>query len=118
MTYLSSNPQRYQLQADLFAALAHPIRVAIVDKLRQGEVCVCDIAEQIGAERSNTSRHLAIMLKAGVVKTRKEGLQIFYSIRTPCVCNFLDCACEAIQLHLREQSDAINKSLILTQEIT
>jgi ArsR family transcriptional regulator len=102
------NPwKRYELQARVIGALAHPIRVAIADLLKDGEVCVCEIAERIGAERSNTSRHLAIMLKAGVLKTRKDGLQVFYSLRTPCVVNFLNCATRTIQQNIREQTKAL-----------
>jgi DNA-binding transcriptional ArsR family regulator len=81
--------------------------VAIVDLLRDGEVCVCDIAERIGAERSNTSRHLAVMQKAGVLKTRKEGLQVFYSLQTPCILNFLDCATRTLKKNIKEQSKAL-----------
>ena len=99
--------QRYEMQARVIAALAHPIRIAIVDLLADGEVCVCEIAERIGAERSNTSRHLAVMLKTGVLKTRKEGLQVFYSLRTPCVLNFLNCATRTLERNLKEQTRAL-----------
>jgi ArsR family transcriptional regulator len=99
--------QRYEMQAQVIGALAHPIRVAIADLLREGEVCVCEIAERIGAERSNTSRHLALMLKAGVVRTRKDGLQVFYSLRTPCILNFLSCATRTLEKNLKEQSKAL-----------
>lgn len=92
----------------MISALAHPIRVAVVDLLKDGEVCVCEIAERIGAERSNTSRHLAVMLKAGVLKTRKDGLQVFYSLRTQCVVTFLNCASQAIEENLRERADAFS----------
>lgn len=91
----------------MISALAHPIRVAIVDLLKDGEVCVCEIAERIGAERSNTSRHLAVMLKAGVLRTRKEGLQVFYSLHTRCVVAFLNCASQAIEENLRERAAAL-----------
>ena len=99
--------QRYEMQAQVIGALAHPIRVAIAELLRDGEACVCEIAERIGAERSNTSRHLAVMLKAGVLKTRKDGLQVFYSLRTPCVLNFLSCATRAIQQNIKAQTKAL-----------
>lgn len=95
------------MQARIIAALAHPVRVAIVDLLKDGEVCVCDIARRVGAERSNTSRHLALMLKAGVLSTRKQGLQVYYALRTPCITRFLQCATEAIRANLREQSRAL-----------
>ncbi len=96
--------QRYEMQAQVIGALAHPIRVAIADLLKDGEVCVCEIADRIGAERSNTSRHLAIMLRTGILRTRKDGLQVFYSLRTPCVLNFLNCATRAIQQNIHEQT--------------
>jgi ArsR family transcriptional regulator len=96
------------MQARVLAALAHPIRVAIADLLKDGEVCVCEISSRIGAERSNTSRHLALMLKAGVVKTRKDGLQVFYSLRTPCVLNFLSCATRTLERNLKEQAAALS----------
>jgi len=101
------NWQRYEMQARVIGALAHPIRVAIVDLLKDGEVCVCEIAERIGVERSNTSRHLSVMLKAGVLKTRKDGLQVYYSLRSPCVLNFLACATRAIEQNLKAQSRAM-----------
>jgi len=105
----TSQWQRYELQAQVISALAHPIRVAIADLLKDGEVCVCDIADRVGAERSNVSRHLAVMLGAGVVRTRKDGLQVFYSLRTPCILNFLSCATRAIEQNLAEQVSVMAK---------
>jgi DNA-binding transcriptional ArsR family regulator len=99
--------QRYIMQAAVIRALAHPIRVAIVDLLKDGEVCVCDIARQVGAERSNVSRHLSVMLKAGVLRTRKDGLQVFYALRTPCILNFLSCATRALEQNLKEHARAL-----------
>lgn len=81
----------YEMKADIIKALAHPLRLAIVDYLRDGEQCVCDIAKHVGSERSNVSRHLSVMVEAGVLEHRKEGLMVFYRLRTPCVVNFLSC---------------------------
>ena len=100
--------QRYEMQAQIISAVAHPIRVAIVDLLKDGELCVCEIAERLGAERSNVSRHLSVMLKAGVVKTRKQGLQVFYSLRTPCAVNFISCATRTLKQNLREHTRALS----------
>lgn len=82
----------YERQADVLKGLAHPIRVAIVYMLQDGEKCVCEIAPQVDCDRTNVSKHLAIMSRAGVLKSRKQGLQVFYSLATPCVANFLSCA--------------------------
>lgn len=99
--------EQFELQAQIIQALAHPIRIAIVDRLRNGEVCVCDLAAHLGAERSNVSRHLAVMLRAGVVRARKEGLLVFYSLRTPCILNFLSCATQAARQRVKEDARAL-----------
>ena len=65
----------FEKQAQIAKALAHPLRMAVIDFLRDGERCVCDIAEHLGAERSNVSRHLSIMVRAGVLSCRKDGLK-------------------------------------------
>lgn len=98
------------MQAQVIAALAHPIRVAIAELLKDGEVCVCEIAQRVGAERSNVSRHLAVMLKAGVLQTRKQGLQVFYSLRTPCIVNFLKCATKALRQNVQEEYKALSRN--------
>lgn len=92
----------YELKAELVRAVAHPIRLAIVEFLKDGEQCVCDIADRVGAERSNVSRHLAVMLKSGVLEHRKDGLRMMYSLKTPCIVNFLSC----ITMALRERAEA------------
>ncbi len=98
--------RRHEFQAQVFQALAHPIRVAVVELLRDGEVCVCDIAAQIGAERSNVSRHLAVMQRAGVLSCRRDGLQVLYRLRTPCILEFLSCATRVARRNLEEDARA------------
>jgi DNA-binding transcriptional ArsR family regulator len=95
------------LQAEVVRSLAHPTRLAIADLLKGGEQCVADIAEHVGAERSNVSRHLSVMLKAGVVRTRRQGVTVFYELRTPCILNFLACASDVLRHNLQEDVKTI-----------
>ncbi|MCK4871629.1 MAG: winged helix-turn-helix transcriptional regulator [Phycisphaerales bacterium] len=97
----------YERQAEVVGALAHPIRIAIADFLKEGGQCVSDIAEHIGAERSNVSRHLSVMLKAGIVQTSKEGVLVYYQLRTPCILNFLCCASDVLRHNLEEDVKAL-----------
>lgn len=97
----------YRMQAEIITAVAHPIRVAIVDFLRDGEQCVCDVAEHVGAKRSNVSRHLAVMLKAGIVEYRKDGLRMMYSLKAPCVLNFLGCVTQLLRERADETADVL-----------
>ena len=81
----------YKLKADIIAAVGNPIRLAAVEFLKDGERCVCEIAAHVGGRRSNVSRHLGVLLKAGVVEQRKDGLKMMYSLKTPCLLNFMRC---------------------------
>jgi ArsR family transcriptional regulator len=97
------------MKAALVRAVAHPLRLAVVEYLSGGEQCVCDIADHLGAERSNVSRHLALMLKVGVVECRKHGLKVLYSLRTPCIAKFLACVSEALRERLRSEQAVLRR---------
>ena len=97
----------YERQAQIIKAVGHPLRVAVLDYLKGGEKCVCDIAGHVGAERSNVSRHLTVMLKAGVLRSRKQGLMVLYTLRTPCILNFLNCAAQTLRHNVHEEVEAL-----------
>lgn len=78
--------------ADILKALGQPTRLKIVDFLRDGERCVCEIFPAIGEEQSNTSRHLNLLLSVGILSRRKEGLKIYYAIKHPEVLTLVDLA--------------------------
>ena len=87
----------YEKQADIAKAIAHPLRIAIIDFLKDGEQCVCDIAEFVGSERSNVSRHLSVMVKAGLLDCRKEGLKVIYKLKCTCITDFFSCVTDVIK---------------------
>jgi DNA-binding transcriptional ArsR family regulator len=99
----------YEVQAEVIQAAAHPLRLAIIDYLSKGEQCVCDIARHVDGQRSNVSRHLALMLNAGIVGCRKEGLKVIYSLKTPCIVNFLSCVNEVIKDKLQDNAAILEK---------
>jgi len=92
----------FKKQAEIAAALAHPLRIAILDFLKDGPQCVCDIARHVGAERSNISRHLSIMVAAGLLENRKEGLKVIYELKAPCVLDFLSCVNTCLKHELKQ----------------
>ena len=99
----------YALKAEIIQAVAHPIRLAIIEFLVNGEKCVCDIVNYVEAQRSNVSRHLSVMLKAGVVENRKDGLKMMYSLKTPCIVKFLGCVEEALKERMESQTKLLMK---------
>ncbi|MBM4024211.1 MAG: winged helix-turn-helix transcriptional regulator [Planctomycetes bacterium] len=100
----------FERQAEIAKAVGHPLRVAVIDFLKDGEKCVCDIAEHVGSERSNVSRHLSVMVRAGVLSCRKDGLKVFYTLKTPCVAEFLACATRVVK-HQAKESEKLLASL-------
>ena len=98
----------FEKQAEIVKAIAHPLRIAIVDFLKDGEQCVCDIAEYVGSERSNVSRHLSVMVNAGVLQCRKEGLKVIYKLKTPCILDFLSCVTACLKEQLKESERLLN----------
>ena len=92
----------FEKQAEIAKSVAHPLRIAILDFLRNGQQCVCDIAKHIGSERSNVSRHLSVMVKAGVLGSRKDGLKVIYELKTPCILEFFLCVTGVLKQQAKE----------------
>ena len=74
-----------RLTSDFFKTLAHPARIKILHCLESGELCVCDISEQMELEQSNLSQHLGVLKKQGIIACRKEGKKVIYRISYPSV---------------------------------
>jgi ArsR family transcriptional regulator len=85
--------------------MAHPSRLFMVDELSRGERCVCELTEMIGADISTVSKHLALLKRAGIVADRKEGLQVYYRLKTPCILRFFECV-ESVQQASRQERKA------------
>ncbi len=92
----------FEKQAEIAKAISHPFRIAIVNFLKDGEQCVCDIAEHIGAERSNVSRHLSVMVNAGLLDYRKEGLKVVYKLKCKCIVDFFSCVSSVLKQQVKD----------------
>ncbi|RMH01749.1 MAG: ArsR family transcriptional regulator [Planctomycetota bacterium] len=88
----SLGPDRLERRAAILQALAHPFRLRVVELLAEGPRCVCELAETVGVERTNLTRHLGVMRRAGLLDSWREGRKIFHSLRARCVLDFLNCA--------------------------
>lgn len=100
------NREVYEYKARIIKAMAHPSRLAIIDALAEGERCVCELQEIVGSDMSTVSRHLALMMGAGIVANRKVGLQVFYRLRVPCILKFFGCV-EAVMKSNAEQQEQL-----------
>ena len=92
-----------RFKAGVFQALAHPTRIALVEQLRdEGEVPVSRLYERLDLEQANVSQHLAVLRSRQIVVGRKDGNQVFYSLRDPILGKVLDLMREYFQAHLSE----------------
>ncbi len=80
---MKKNKTIYELQAEICKTLASPIRIEIIAALRDGEKSVTELIDIIGISKANVSQHLAVMRLKGILKSRREGVNIYYSIVNP-----------------------------------
>lgn len=92
---------KYEAQAEVHKALAHPTRLFIVAQLSRRERCVCELTAMIGVEMPTVSRHLSVLKRAGIVEDDKRGTQVFYRLKTPCVMKFFRCVSDVRQAAIR-----------------
>ncbi|SDP33230.1 transcriptional regulator, ArsR family [Nakamurella panacisegetis] len=79
----------YQLKAEFFRTLGHPARVRVLELLGQREHAVSELLPELGIEAASLSQQLAVLRRAGLVTTRKEGSSVFYSLTSPKVAELL-----------------------------
>ena len=98
-----------QFKAEIFQALAHPTRIAIIDALRGGERSAGQLVGELKLERANASQHLAILRAKQIVVNRKEKNQVFYSLRDPVLLEVLDLLRAYFYAHLSEVSSMLDQ---------
>ena len=81
----------YESRVIIIKAMAHPTRLFILDQLKDGPLCVCEINEMIDADISTISKHLLLMKNAGLVSSTKNGLQVYYKLEMPCLLSSFAC---------------------------
>lgn len=99
--------RRYEARAQIAKALAHPSRLLVLDALADGEKCVCELTELVGADQSTVSKHLAILKRAGLVEDRKEGVMAYYRVKVCCLAGFWQCVETVLRENLKAQQKAI-----------
>jgi ArsR family transcriptional regulator len=100
--------QLVRFKAEFFKALASPLRIRILDELRNGELTVGDLRLRLGVEPTNLSQQLAVLKAKNLVNGRKQGSNIFYSIRDPAIFKLLDVAKEVFNNHLVDIKDMLD----------
>jgi DNA-binding transcriptional ArsR family regulator len=97
-----------RLKADIFKAISHPTRIQILEYLRDGERCVCEIIEELELEQSNVSQHLGLLRKQDLVAARKDGTKMMYRLKHASVMAIIDSVSEILDRQLDETREALH----------
>jgi DNA-binding transcriptional ArsR family regulator len=93
-----------ELKADVLKAIAQPTRLKILELLRNGEKCICEIVPAINGEQSNISRHISVMQKSYLITTRKDGVKVMVKVRDPKIFEILDTVGLFLKTQMQEQN--------------
>ncbi len=92
-----------ELKAEILKALAQPTRMKILELLRNGEKCICEIVPALNGEQSNISRHISLMQKSHLVTTRKDGVKVMVKVKDPEIFSILDKVSKVLRSQMKEQ---------------
>ena len=95
-----ADSQLYELHASICQTLANPKRLEVIDRLRDGEQSVTELAEAMKISQANLSQHLAVMRQKGIVATRREGLNVHYRLSNPKIIKACDLMRQVLLEHL------------------
>ncbi len=98
-----------RFKADIFQALAHPTRIAILELLSSGELSAGSLIEKLGMEQANVSQHLAVLRTKQLVSNRKSGNQVFYAVRDPIIIEVLNLMRTYFHAHLKEALEMLDQ---------
>ncbi len=101
--------KQMEARARIIKALAHPTRLFIVDELSGSEKCVCELTKMIGDDISTVSKHLSVLKQAGIVEDEKRGLQVWYSLRVPCILKFFGCIESVLKANVKQAREAVGR---------
>lgn len=100
-----------ELVARRFRILGEPMRIRILERLRSDGATVQQLVEQLGASQQNVSKHLNILLEAGIVARRKEGTTAVYSIADPGVYLLCESVCGSLQKQFADLANLVGGNL-------
>lgn len=98
---------KHEAWAKVIKAMAHPSRLFIIEELHKGERCVGDLTEMIGADASTVSKHLSVLKNAGLVSDEKRANSIYYTLRCPCIMDFIGCVEDVLSANAREHNNIL-----------
>lgn len=102
--------QEAEIRAKIIKAMAHPVRLIVIDYLKNGAHTFSEIFALFRLDKSTVSKHLLVLKEAGIVSSRKNGADVIYKLEVPCVTEFFHCATAVIASNIKKQQICICRS--------
>ena len=99
----------HQAKADFFRTLGHPVRIRVLELLQDGPLPVRDLLAEIDVEASNLSQQLAVLRRAGLVQSSRDGALVVYTLSTPDVADLLRAARRILATMLVDQEELLSE---------
>jgi DNA-binding transcriptional ArsR family regulator len=99
----------YQIKAEFFRILGHPVRVRILELLKDGERSVGDLQRELQMDSSGTSQHLGVLRRHGVLDSRRDGTSVYYAVRDPRMFQLLETARQILTSSLNESQAVLGE---------
>lgn len=100
---MAMNERTLEMVAERFRVLGDPIRLLLLQAMGTGELSVSELVTHTATSQANISKHLGLMLRAGLIRRRKEGLRVFYAAADPSVFKICDLVCGSLQDRLAQE---------------
>ena len=86
-----ADARKNERKAEILKGLAHPVRITIAEMLEKNELYACEVADNFSLDRTTVSKHLSLMTRLGILELRRDGQNIFYSLKMTCLLSVLRC---------------------------
>ena len=101
--------QEAEIRAKIIKAMAHPVRLMMIEFLKKKERSFSEIYDLFKLDKSTVSKHLLVLKEAGILSSRKSGLDMIYKLEVPCVTDFFSCVTAVIDSNVRKQQICLCK---------
>ncbi|NJL00412.1 MAG: helix-turn-helix transcriptional regulator [Spirulinaceae cyanobacterium RM2_2_10] len=97
-------PEVVQQVAEYFGILSEPMRLRLLNSLREGEKCVQELVETTATSQANVSKHLKVMLQAGILSRRSQGTSAYYRVEDPLIYDLCNLVCDRLAARIEQQA--------------
>jgi ArsR family transcriptional regulator len=98
-----------EIRAKIIKAIAHPVRLMVIEFLKNGEHYFSEIFDLFQLDKSTVSKHLLVLKEAGIVSSRKDGAEMIYKLDVPCIIDFFTCVTAVIESNVKKQQVCLCK---------